>query len=500
MVMMLYLRDGFICSILIRKRKSDRTENAVREEIMAETQLTRRAKSPYDNTEFRKKLTAIVFPVAIQVFMLSLVNATDSLMLTYVSQDAMSATSLAGQIHFILNLLVSSLANGIGILTAQYWGKKDTRTIERIIPIGLRGNLLIGLTFMLLSMVFPRILMRIFASDELLIDAGATYLRYVAPSFLLVAISQIYLSVLKNTGRTRKSSMIATSAVIVNLIGNAILIFGLFGAPKLGIIGAAIATVFSRVFEMGWCMIETAKKDRVRVRWGQLFTRNKVLEGDFRKYTVPLLVSSLVWGGGYTSYSAIMGHLGSDAVAANSVTTNLRSMLICFARGESAGAGILVGNLLGAGDHEKAKDYARRLTHISIVTGMISGCLMISLAFFLPRFFPISDTAKSYQKIMMIFCGFNMMAQAVATVTLDGIFPAGGDTRFNMMTNVWFMWCFTIPLGLLAAFVLKWPPMAVYCIVNSDEIVKMPLVYKHYKTYVWLRNITRSAGEAGIEE
>ena len=467
---------------------------------MAETQSVRRTKSPYDNTEFRKKLTAIVMPVAIQVFMLSLVNATDSIMLTFVSQDAMSATSLAGQIQFILNIVVNSVANGIGILIAQYWGKKDAKTIERIIPIGLRLNLLIGLVFMLAGLIFPRGLMRIFTSEESLLEDGAVYLRYVALSYFLVAVSQIYLSVLKNTGRPKTSSLIASSAVVINLIGNAILIFGLFGAPKLGIVGAAIATVFSRLVELVWCMIETAKKDRVKVRWEWLLKRNKVLEGDFRRYTLPLMAASSVWGVAYTSYSVIMGHMGSDAVAANSVTTNLRSMLVCFARGESAGAGILVGNLLGAGDLDKAKDYSRRLVHVSIATGVISGCLMIGLSFFLPGFFPISDTAKSYLQTMMIFCGFNMMAQAVATVVLDGIFTAGGDTHFDMMTNVRVMWFFTIPLGILAAFVLKWPPMAVYCIVNSDEIVKMPLVYRHYKTFVWLRNLTREADEVGIEE
>ena len=163
----------------------------------------------------------------------------------------------------------------------------------------------------------------------------------------------------------------------------------------------------------------------------------------------------------------------------------------CLIRGVSGGAGVLIGNLLGANELEKAREYGGRLSHLSIAIGIVTGGLLMLISPAIVHFAPLSDTAAEYLQYMLLFCGLNLMAQSVNTTVLDGIFCAGGDAKFDMQGNIGAMWCFSVPLGFLAAFWLKLPVMVVYCIVNLDEIVKLPAVYHHYKKYIWVRNITR---------
>lgn len=443
------------------------------------------------DNELAQQMLHLVVPIAIQQFMLALVSATDALMLGFVDQTSLSAVSLAGQVQFVLNLFVAGIAAGCGIMIAQYWGKRDTASIEKVMPVALYTNLLSGGIFTVLALMIPGGLMRIFTNDPLLIANGASYLRAVALSYVFCGISQIYLILLKNTGHAALSSKISSSAVIINIVLNAILIFGLFGAPHLGIVGAAYATVTARLVELVWAYFAVRHAHHVAIHWSGILHTSKVLTKDFWYYTTPALGAALVWGIAFVLYSVILGHMGSDAVAANSIASIVKSMVQCVIRGVSAGAGILVGNLLGANELEKAKTYGGRITRISILIGVVTGTILIILSPFVSHVAPMSDTARGYLQFMMVVLGFNLMGQSVNTTVLDGIFCAGGDAKFDMIGNLGAMWCFSVPLGFITAFVFHAPVWLVYIIISLDEIVKLPAVYKHYKKYVWVRNITR---------
>ena len=436
------------------------------------------------DNELAQQMLHLVVPIAIQQFMLALVSATDALMLGFVDQTSLSAVSLAGQVQFVLNLFVAGIAAGCGIMIAQYWGKRDTASIEKVMPVALYTNLLSGGIFTVLALMIPGGLMHIFTNDPLLISNGASYLRAVALSYVFCGISQIYLILLKNTGHATLSSKISSSAVIINIILNAILIFGLFGAPRLGIVGAAYATVTARLVELVWAYFAVRHAHHVAIRWSGILHTSKVLTKDFWYYTTPALGAALVWGIAFVLYSVILGHMGSDAVAANSIASIVKSMVQCVIRGVSAGAGILVGNLLGANELEKAKNYGGRITRISILIGVVTGTILIILSPFVSHVAPMSDIARGYLQFMMVVLGFNLMGQSVNTTVLDGIFCAGGDAKFDMIGNLGAMWCFSVPLGFITAFVFHAPVWLVYIIISLDEIVKLPAVYKHYKKYV----------------
>lgn len=441
-------------------------------------------------SEFSKKLITLVLPIAFQQFMLALVSASDAVMLGMLRQDALSAVSLAGQVTFVENLFFAAVTIGLSMLAAQYWGKKDNASVEKIFAYVMKITAVVSFVFFLAGLCVPRALMHIFTNDKILIDGGVTYLKTVSPSFFLSGISQIYLCILKNTGRAGKSSLISCVSVVINIVLNSVFIFGLLGFSKLEIAGAALATVISKIIEVAWCIVETAKKDSIKLKTSCFLHNDRRLCRDFWKYTTPVLANEIAWGVGFTMYSVIMGHLGTDAVAANSVANIVKNLIACFCLGLGSGGGIIVGNELGAGKLESAKIYGKRLCKMSIICGVVSGLFLLCISPLILSFTDLTVTANRYLKYMLYMCSYYMIGKSINGATIAGIFSAGGDSKFGFFCDTVTMWCFTVPLGMIAAFVLKLPVLAVYFIINLDEIVKLPAVFRHYKKYKWVKDLT----------
>jgi len=273
----------------------------------------------FSDKEFNRRLATLVLPITLQQLMLAVVSASDAIMLNFISQDKMSAVSLATQITFVENLFLAAMTIGLSMLAAQYWGKKDLGAVERIFAYVMKITVIISFLFAAAAFFCPVILMSLLTNEPLLIEGGAEYLRIVAPSYLLTGISQIYLCILKNSGRAKTAGLISSACMAGNILMNLILILGLLGFPRLEITGAAISTDLARAAEVLWCTAILSKQDSVRLRVKNILHTDKMLSRDFWKYTTPVLGNEIVWGVGFTMYSVIMGHLGSDAVAANSI-------------------------------------------------------------------------------------------------------------------------------------------------------------------------------------
>ncbi len=441
---------------------------------------------------FAKKLLTLVMPIAFQQFMLALVNASDAIMLGVIDQDSLAAVSLASQIPFVENLFLAAMTTGLSILAAQYWGRGDLGAVERIFAFVMKVTATIALVFGLAALLAPRLLMMMFTSEEELIAAGAVYLRTVSPSLLLTGISQVYLCILKNSGSALRSTVISSVSVVVNIVINAVLIYGLLGAPRLGIAGAAAATVIARVIEVAWCIIASARRSKVHLRLKNMLHDDKKLRADFLKYSLPVLGNQLAWGLGFTMYSVIMGHLGKDAVAANSIANIVKNLIVCFCTGLASGGGIIVGNELGRGRLDTAREFGRRLCKLAIWCGLGSGALLIALIPLILKLSELEPAATSYLGVMLLMCSYYVAGKSVNMTTIGGIFCAGGDSRFGLICDTVTLWCVTVPLGFFTAFVLKWPVLAVYFVICLDEVIKLPAVYHHYKKYKWVRNLTVS--------
>ena len=443
-----------------------------------------------NDKNFRKKLLALVLPITFQQLMLAVVSASDALMVGVIGQNLLSAVSLASQVTFVYNLFLAALTIGTSMFAAQYWGKGDKNAIERILGIVLRTSMLVSAVFFAGTMFTPELLMRIFTEDPVLTVYGTDYLRIVSVTYLMCGISQIYLCIMKNSGLAAKSMVISSTAAGLNIILNAVLIYGLFGAPRMEAAGAAAATALSRVAELAWVLLELRKKGRIKIRLRYILHPDQPMRKEFWHYTFPVLGNELVWGGGFTMYSVIMGHLGTDAVAANSIANIVKNLIASLAMGIGNGGAIIVGNELGAGKLERAKAYGGKLCRIAVISGICSGVFLLAVS---PAVLIVSDlspTAEEYLKWMLVMCSYYMIGKYVNGTTISGIFCAGGDSRFGFLCDTITLWCFTVPAGFITAFVLKMPVLLVYFIINLDEIVKLPAVYRRYKKYRWLKDLT----------
>ena len=448
-----------------------------------------------DKREFNEKLKKLTLPIAFQSLMLALVAACDALMLGRVTQNQMTAVSLATQIPFVLSMFIFAVIGAGSILGAQYWGRGDRLTLQKIFNLMLRWAGLISFIFFTACEFIPEALMHLFSHDEPIIEIGSAYLRIAGVSYLLSGVSQCYLATMKVTEHAAPGAWISSTAVVLNILLNAVFIFGLLGAPRMEARGAALATTLSRVAELGLCIYVSRGEKYVRPAWGKLLETQKELSRDFRRQCLPLLGGGLFWGVGFTSYTAIMGHMGTDAAAANSVSAVVRDLICCVCNGVGSAAGIMVGNELGAGNLEKGKAYGIRLKNLSFVIGFASTAVVLALTPLVTRMVILTEEAQSYLTGMMIIMAVYMIGRSVNTVTINGVLDGGGDTLFDMYSLAVCMWGIAITLALLGAFVFHWPVLLVYACTCLDEVGKIPWVMARFRKYKWVKNLTRNQQE-----
>lgn len=447
--------------------------------------------NPAEKKEFYKEMFSLAVPIGLQSLLVALIGATDALMLGRFSQDAVSAVSLASQVAFVMNLFSGSLVGAGGVLLAQYWGKGDKTMVKNLFCTVIKYALGISFVFFALAMFLPEQLMRIFTPEQALIEIGASYLRVVAVSYLFTGITQCYYLVMKLEGKASKSVWISVVTLVVDMVLDFFLIYGIAGVPRLGADGSAYSTVAVELVALIWCIAESYRGESVHPDIAGFGWFSATITKDMLKITWPMLGSALAWGLSISMHSFIMGHLGSDATAAASITSVAQELVTCVCKGIATGSGIMVGKLLGQDMFEKAKAYGRKFWHVSFVVGVLHMVLMAVLGPVVVQFFVLTETARQYLIIMLVFTGLYVFAYSFNTVMTCGILPAGGDAKYDAVSVFIASWCFSIPLALLGTFVFRWPVMVIYIVMCADEIVKLPWLYPRYKKYLWLQNLTR---------
>ena len=440
---------------------------------------------------FLTQMKKLLIPIVVQNLFSAAVSSADVIMLNFVGQSAIAAVSLAVQYASVLFMVFYGLGTGATVLSAQYYGKNDLRAIETVEGIALRFSLLVALVFAAAALLLPESMMRLFTDEEELIRLGASYLRIVSVSYVCWSITEVYLAILRSIGRVAISTVLQVSTFLLNILLNAVFIFGLFGAPKLGVQGVAIATSASRLLELAACFAVSAMRQDVKLRLSAIFAKNKPLFSDFLRVSLPAVGNDVSWGVAFSMYAVILGHLGSDAVAANSFVSVVRNFGTVLGYGVASAGGILLGNVIGAGRLDDARGYAKRILRLAVISGAVGGALILIATPFTLRFADVTETARHYLKYMMLINVYYVMGAAVNTTLIGGVFRAGGDTRWGFLCDTIDMWAYAVPLGFFAAFVLKLPVLWVYFLLCTDEFVKWPWVFKHYRSEKWLNNITR---------
>lgn len=445
-----------------------------------------------ENRAFYRMAIALVIPMALQNLINVGVTTADVVMLGKVGETALSGASLAGQVQFIMNLIFFGLTSGASVLTAQYWGKQDVRTIEKVFGISMCISLGIGLVFLAAAQIIPRQLMYAFSSEEPVIQEGISYLRIVSWSYLPVAFTMIYLNLMRSVERVVVATWTYFASLIINIIGNAILIFGMFGIPAMGVRGAAYATLFARLVELVIVVLYINwKGNPISLHLRDFVRFDRMLLRDFVVFSSPVVANELMWGLGMSANAAIIGHLGSAAVAANSVAQVSRQLIMVIGFGLAAATSVMIGKVIGEQKLRLAEIYASKFVWLSVGITLAAASGLFLCRGFISGSMTISGEAKDYLNFMLFVVCYYAIFQSYNTTLVVGVFRAGGDTRIGFFVDVIGMWCFSILLGAITAFWLHWGVKAVFVVLLSDEIVKIPITTWRYRKKLWIRNVTR---------
>ena len=435
---------------------------------------------------------ALVIPMALQNLINTGVSACDVFMLGKVGETALSASSLARQVQYIMSLFLFGLTSGATVLTAQYWGKGDKKTIERILAMGMCMAVAVTAIFTLVSLLMPETLIRIFTNESEVIREGVKYLRILAFSYIAIGLTDVYLYLMRSVERIKVATAVYLSSLICNVILNAVFIFGMFGCPAMGIRGAALATLLARILELilviGYAKIYNRE---ILFRMKYFFHMDSGLLKDFLVCAVPVILNEVLWGIANSASTAILGHMGSAAVAANSVAQVTKEMSMVVSFGISNAAAIYLGKTIGEKKYQHARAYAERFVKLSILLGIGSAVIILLSSQMIIMVMAMTPLTKDYLRFMMCVMAYYAVAQTLDETVIVGIFRSGGDTRFGLIIDLTAMWGCSVLLGAAAAFVFHCSVPVVYALLMSDELVKIPIIWGRYKNCSWIRNITR---------
>lgn len=441
---------------------------------------------------FYRLLFSIALPIAVQNLITFMVSMVDTLMVGALGEIQLSAVSIANNLFFVLTILIFGLAGGSNIMISQYWGKGNVKTIHKILAIMYRVCLLITGIFIFIALFLPKYFMGIFTTDKAVIDFGASYLRIVCIGYLFYSITNCTIMMLRSVKTVSISIIVYTASLVVNSILNWIFIFGNLGAPELGIRGAAIATVCARITEFSIVLVFMFIYERkIGLKLEHLLKLDKEILKDYVGLCTPVLCNELLWAIGASMISVIVGRMGTEVVAANSINGVAHQFVTVFIFGMSNATAVIIGNTIGEGKKEKAKEYAYSIGIFSVVMGCISGLMILLIKPFVVDFYNVSYSTKLIAMEIMTVTSGIIVFQSLASNFMMGVLRGGGDAKFVLINDLIFMWLVAIPGGFFVAFVLELPVALVFLVIKCDEILKSLTSVYRVISGKWVNDVTK---------
>lgn len=439
--------------------------------------------------ELRQKIWTIILPISLQAFLMNVDATIDSIMLGHVGQEALASVSLAGQIQFVYGMLMGTCNMAFSIFVAQYWGKRDIRTAEKLLGTSCQISMLIALIFVSIALLIPKFFMKIFTNEPIFIELGASYLRCLSVSYFFLSLSQSLSVMCRCSGHARELTAISFATVPLDIIFNYVFIFGIAGYCRWGVAGAAVATTIVRFITLVLTYFEFRRENLFRIKWLYFRYFARSLFKHVAKYTAPILGNLGCHAIGIIMAAIIIGHLQPDAVAANSLTRVLIHASAIFYSGVWSGVSIIIGNTLGSGDIARAKDIGRKLLTTSFIGGVLSALLLFASIPFVRYFAKMTPAAMKLTKWMLLISAPVMVCQACNSFFFS-TFNTGGESRTSFKLDFIAVVAIIVPLDLLCVFVFHAPILLLFFVVYMDEVVKAPMAYWYYRKEKWAKNLT----------
>lgn len=455
-------------------------------------QLLADTKTMFQDRIFLSKAVRIALPVAMQGMLNTVVNLVDNLMIGSLGSTAIASVGLANKVFFVYSLLVFGVVSGSGILAAQYWGNGDVKNIRKVLGLALMISLSASLLFLVPARTNPQIMMRIFTTSEASIQMGASYLTVAALTYPFYAVTTTYVAMLRAVGKVKAPVIISCFTIFINIIFNYILIFGKFGAPAMGVVGAAIATLIARIVEsIAILCVVYLTKTPLACHVKELFGYSRSFLKQFVVTASPVIANEFVWGLGTTIYSMAYGRMGDDAVAAITIATTIQDIVVVLFQGLSAATAVILGNELGGGKIKRAERYAKNFFILQFIVTVAAALGIVAIRWGIIGLYQpgISDeVARNVSLCLIVFACF-MPFKMFNYVNIVGVLRSGGDTGMCLFIDTSGVWIIGIPLAFIGGLVLGQPIYVVYGMVMLEEVYKTILGYWRYRQKKWLRNL-----------
>ena len=440
---------------------------------------------------FLSKAVRIALPVALQGMLNTIVNMVDTMMIGSLGATSIAAVGLANKVFFVMALLVFGIVSGSGILAAQYWGSQDIKNIRRVLGLALLLALTGALAFLLPALICPERVMRIFTNGEATIQIGAAYLAVAALSYPFIAFSNTYVAMMRAVGQVKAPVAVSSCTILVNIVLNYLFIFGKFGAPALGVVGAALATLIARILEaLALIVILYWNHSPLACHLRELFGYSAAFVKKFFATAAPVIANEFAWGLGVTMYSLAYGRMGDEAVAAITIATTIQDIMSVLFQGLSAATAVILGNELGAGNLKRAERYAKNFLILQFLLTVIIALLCAGTRWQIIALYSASgEVALDVSRCLLVFACY-MPFKMFNYVNIVGVLRSGGDTRVCLFLDCSGVWLIGIPMAFLGGLFLRQPIYIVYAMVLTEEIYKAVLSYLRYRQKKWLRNLT----------
>ncbi|GHU81000.1 MATE family efflux transporter [Spirochaetia bacterium] len=443
---------------------------------------------------FYTTLASIAVPLALQNLITYGIGLADNFMVGSLGDLSLSGVFVSNQVQWILYMLTLGISAALVILAAQYFGKQDVNNGKVVITIALKLALCVGLIFTVLVLLFPARILRLFTTDERVVAEGMRYIGIVCFSYVFFCANSVFLASMRCVKNTRIGFFSSLTGFCVNVFLNWVLIFGKFGMPALGVAGAAIATVIARFSELCVTLFYVRLMDKnILFRFKDIALHNKEIFLDFVKYGIPVILGDIFWGIAGSVQVAILGRLGTEVLAANTIAANLHQLLSVVVYGIANASGVIIGRTVGAGEYERVKTYSKTLQVIFLIFGVLTGLLIFFLKdSILAHGFPnVSPQAHIYAIQFLIVFSITIVGTSYQMSVLTGIVRAGGATSFVLINDLIHVWLIVIPSALLSAFVFHFPPAVVFACLKCDQALKCIVAVIKLNRYDWMKKLTR---------
>ncbi|MGI6403062.1 MAG: MATE family efflux transporter [Oscillospiraceae bacterium] len=446
----------------------------------------------FKDKEFLRQFGLIALPVAGQNFINFATSMADTLMIGQLGEVQLAAVNQANQLGFILNLLIFGLGSGSNVMIAQYWGKRDVESIRKVMTLMYRLLIGVVILFTCLAVFFPHQVMSIFSNSPQVIESGTVFLRIVGLSYFFNCFATATIIVLRSVGIVRISLVVYTSSLFINIFLNWVLIFGKLGFPALGVKGGAIATVLARLSELIIVLIFLFRYEKnIGYRLKMFLEKKNGMLRDYFQHASPVIINELLWGMGTAAITAIIGWMSTEFNAAYTVCSVLAQLLSVAFNGAGSATAVIIGNTVGAGQYQLARQRANKLLFIGIALGVGTSILVLVLRQPILSLYNMSPLTMTYAYQIMGIVAFMSPFSAISMVTIVGVLRGGGDSRFAAYADVVPLWVITIPLGYLAGHVWGWTVPLVYVMLRSDVVIKAFMTLPRIFAGGWVKDVTR---------